>query len=254
MHLFYTPLLNPGMPAFLLDEAESKHAVRVLRLGVGDKVHLVDGRGGFYDAQIGDANPKRVMLNILAVREQYQQRNYRLHIAIAPTKNMDRLEWFIEKATEIGIDEITPLICDRSERKEVKVERLEKVVVAAMKQSLKAYLPRINAAIRFSAFIKQLQDKSIPSGSETLTNNASIAKRFIAHCRDDEKAFLSSMVQAGDSILILIGPEGDFSPEEISTALSANFSAISLGASRLRTETAGLAACMEVELVNRGVN
>lgn len=249
MHLFYTPLLNPGMPAFLLDEAESKHAVRVLRLGVGDKVHLVDGRGGFYDAQIGDANPKRVMLNILAVREQYQQRNYRLHIAIAPTKNMDRLEWFVEKATEIGIDEITPLICDRSERKEVKVERLEKVAVAAMKQSLKAYLPRINEAVRFSAFIK-----GMPVGTANVAGAAQPAsgtKRFIAHCDEGEKAFLSASVELGDSVLILIGPEGDFSPGEIFEAVNANFTAISLGESRLRTETAALAACMEVGLLNR---
>lgn len=238
MHLFYTPLLNPGMEAFLLDEAESKHAVRVLRLGIGDRVHLVDGTGGFYDAEISDANPKRVVLKIVAVQESYNRRNHRLHIAIAPTKNMDRLEWFLEKATEIGIDEITPLICDRSERKEVKVERLEKVVVAAMKQSLKAYLPQINPPVRFSAFLKGLT-----AGEE---------KRFIAHCDVGEKTFLSASVEAGDSVMILIGPEGDFSPDEIKAALNANFQAISLGASRLRTETAALVACMEVELLNRG--
>lgn len=237
------------MEAFLLDEAESKHAVRVLRLGVGDRVHLVDGRGGFYDAEIGDANPKRVVLRILAVQEKYQQRKHRLHIAIAPTKNMERLEWFLEKATEIGIDEITPLICDRSERREVKTERLEKVAVAAMKQSLKAYLPRINEAVRFSAFIK-----GMPVGSA----NSSIAaqpdsgtKRFIAHCDAGEKVFLSASVEPGDSVVILIGPEGDFSPSEISEALNANFIAISLGESRLRTETAALAACMEIALLNR---
>ncbi len=266
MHLFYTPLLNPGMEAFLLDEAESKHAVRVLRLGVGDRVQLVDGRGGFYDAEIGDANPKRVVLRILSVQEQYRQRNHRLHIAIAPTKNMERLEWFLEKATEIGIDEITPLICDRSERREVKIERLEKVVVAAMKQSQKAYLPRINEAVRFSAFIKGMPVGAVnvagaanaaiavPSQSETaqLTAQASTVKRFIAHCDAGEKAFLSASVEPGDSVVILIGPEGDFSPGEISEALDTGFTAISLGESRLRTETAALAACMEVELVNRG--
>lgn len=261
MHLFYTPLLNPGMEAFLLDEAESKHAVRVLRLGVGDRVHLVDGRGGLYDAEIQDANPKRVVLRILLVQEQYRQRNHRLHIAIAPTKNMERLEWFLEKATEIGIDEITPLICDRSERREVKIERLEKVVVAAMKQSLKAYLPRINEAVRFSAFIKGMPVGAenvagatnaaiaVPSQSETAP--ASTVKRFIAHCDAGEKAFLSASVEPGDSVVILIGPEGDFSPGEISEALDTGFTAISLGESRLRTETAALAACMEVELVNR---
>lgn len=231
------------MEAFLLDEAESKHAVRVLRLGVGDRVHLVDGRGGFYDAEIGDANPKRVVLRILAVQEKYQQRKHRLHIAIAPTKNMERLEWFLEKATEIGIDEITPLICDRSERREVKTERLEKVAVAAMKQSLKAYLPRINEAVRFSAFIK-----GMPVGAASVAGGT---KRFIAHCDSGEKAFLSASVESGDSVVILIGPEGDFSPGEISEALNANFTAISLGESRLRTETAGLVACMEIALLNR---
>lgn len=238
MHLFYTPLIQPEMKAFLLDEAESKHAVRVLRLGMSDRVQLVDGRGGLYDAEISEANPKRVILNILAVRNNHGQRQHQLHIAIAPTKNMDRLEWFLEKATEIGIDEITPLICDRSERKEVKVERLEKVVVAAMKQSLKAYLPRINPPIRFSAFLKG--------------TSAGVARRFIAHCDAGEKTFLSASVEVGDSVMILIGPEGDFSPDEIKAALNANFQAISLGDSRLRTETAALVACMEVELLNRG--
>lgn len=254
MHLFYTPLLNPGMEAFLLDEAESKHAVRVLRLGIGDRVHLVDGTGGFYDAEISDANPKRVVLKIVAVQESYNRRNHRLHIAIAPTKNMDRLEWFLEKATEIGIDEITPLICDRSERKEVKVERLEKVVVAAMKQSLKAYLPQINPPVRFSAFLKGLTAGEEGSGSGTNSANeeqsAGAVKRFIAHCDVGEKTFLSTSVEAGDSVMILIGPEGDFSPDEIKAALNANFQAISLGDSRLRTETAALAACMEVEFIN----
>lgn len=237
MHLFYTPLLQSGMDAFLLDEAESKHAVRVLRLLAGDEVGLIDGRGGYYSATIQDAHPKRVVLSIHAVQENYQALPYQLHIAIAPTKNMDRLEWFVEKATEIGITVITPIICDRSERKDVKIDRLEKVAIAAMKQSMKAHLPLINPAIRLASFFKTLA--SAPG------------KRFIAHCDEGQKAWINTKAEPGDAILILIGPEGDFSPNEIRQAMQAGFEPISLGESRLRTETAGIAVCMETALLNR---
>jgi|SRR5690554_4345065 len=236
MHLFYTPLIQPEMDAFLLDEGESKHAVRVLRLAVGTEVSLVDGRGGFYAAVIQDAHPKRVVLQILSYQENHQPLPYQLHIGVAPTKNMDRLEWFVEKATEIGVTSITPLICERSERRTLKVERLEKVAIAAMKQSQKAHLPLIHEAIRFPAFLEQVKGKG---------------QGFIAHCDEGEKTYLNTSLDPGSPVIILIGPEGDFSPDEISLALQNGFSAVSLGTARLRTETAALAACMEIALLNR---
>jgi 16S rRNA (uracil1498-N3)-methyltransferase len=240
MHLFYTPLLKVGMPSFLLDEMESKHAVRVLRLAKGDQVLLVNGSGDRFVAEIQDDNPKRVILSIIQHTTDFGKRNYSTHIAVAPTKNMDRMEWFVEKATEIGVDEITPIICDRSERKEVKADRLEKIAISAMKQSLKAYLPKINSAVKFTTFIKELSN-----------NGATSTKRFIAHCEEDEKTFLNASVVPSESVIILIGPEGDFSPEELKLAKNANFLALSLGESRLRTETAALMVCAEMALINR---
>src|ERR1700744_6582863 len=144
MHLFYTPDIQPGHSQYFLSEEESKHCVRVLRLQVGDGVELIDGRGGFYEAEIIDAHPKRVILQINKVALEFGKRNHYLHIAVAPTKNIERLEWFLEKATEIGIDEISLIICQRSERKEAKADRLNKIITAAMKQSLKAYHPVLN--------------------------------------------------------------------------------------------------------------
>lgn len=240
MHLFYTPLLELGMPSFLLDELESKHAIRVLRLSKGDEVQLINGRGGLFVAEIQDDNPKRVILNIRNEVKDFGKRSYALHIAIAPTKNMDRLEWFVEKATEVGIDEITPIICDRSERKEVKIDRLEKIAISAMKQSLKAYLPIIHPPVKLSAFLKAFP--SVEQVSE---------KRFIAHCDAGEKVFLNEAAQPKDSALILIGPEGDFSPTEVELAAAKGCMPLSLGESRLRTETAGIIAAMEMFLLNR---
>lgn len=238
MHLFYTAAIEPHHKDFILTEEESKHAIRVLRLLSGDVVGLVDGRGGWYTAEITDPHPKRTVLRVLSVEENYQKPLYDLHIAIAPTKNIDRIEWFLEKVTEVGITEITPLIVEHSERKEVKLDRLNKVVVAAMKQSLKAYLPIINPAISFSAFLDQ--------------QSAVAAVKSIAHCLDDDKKqFLHDVCPVGGKYLVLIGPEGDFSPSEIEKALSMGYFPVSLGSSRLRTETAALAACMEIAIVNR---
>ncbi len=239
MLLFYTPDVRPAHKEYLLSEEESKHAVRVLRLTVGDKLHLVNGVGDLLAAEIIDAHPKRTALTILSHESAYQKRDYYLHVAIAPTKNMDRLEWFVEKAVEIGIDEITPIICTHSERKEVKVDRLNKVAVAAMKQSLKAYLPKINEAMSFARLMElpALQDSSI--------------QKTIAHCVNQEKVFLSSACTPKNSVLVFIGPEGDFSLQEIEQALSAGFVGISLGESRLRTETAALMATAEVAFLNR---
>lgn len=235
MLLFYTPDIQPHHKAFVLSEEESKHAIRVLRLAVGGQIHLVDGRGGLYTATIVDAHPKRTVLEIIAVHLDFERRPYHLHIAIAPTKNIDRVEWFLEKATEIGIDEITPIICERSERKEVKIERLNKVMVAAMKQSLKAYLPKLNEAISYNSFLNQELG----------------GHKLIAHCGDGDKTYINQTILPTNHCLVLIGPEGDFSTSEIGKAESKGFQSITLGDARLRTETAALASCIEVALLNR---
>ena len=235
MQLFYTPDIQPHHEAFLLSEEESKHAVRVLRMAVGDVLHLVDGRGKLFTTVITDAHPKRTVLKIQHVAENYGAHPYYLHLAVAPTKNIDRLEWLLEKATEVGIDEVTPLICAHSERRQVKTDRLTKVMVAAMKQSLKAFLPVVNEPMTFD---------------ELLARPFS-GKRFIAHCAEAEKQYIANVLKPTEQALILIGPEGDFSVEEIDRALALDYLPISLGNSRLRTETAALTACLETALVNR---
>lgn len=237
MHLFYTSEIQPQHENFILSEEESKHAIRVLRLIAGDVVYLIDGIGGWYKAEIIDPHPKRTVLSILSVEQDYHPLPYDLHIAIAPTKSIDRIEWFLEKATEIGISEVTPIIADHSERKEVKVDRLNKVVISAMKQSLKAYLPRVNPAISMANFIKQQAEVD--------------AVKCIAHCAEGEKQYLNTLTKAGEKCVVLIGPEGDFSEKEIQDALGSGFHAVSLGESRLRTETAALASVMEIALINR---
>ncbi len=232
MQLFYVP--NISSSEIVLDETESKHAVRVLRLSTGDNLQLIDGKGNFYEAEITDANPKKCRLRILKSERESGKRNFHLHIAIAPTKNTDRFEWFLEKATEIGIDEITPLITTHSERKTVNPDRLEKILISAMKQSLKACLPKLNEL----TFFKEL-----------VINNKT-QNRFVAYCDDIQKTHLKDLVKKGSDILILIGPEGDFTPEEVQFAAENGFEVVSLGTSRLRTETAGIVACSIVNLAN----
>jgi len=235
MHLFYTPDIEPTHPQYFLSEEESKHCVRVLRLGKDDEVQLIDGRGGLYTARITDAHPKRTILQIVHVVTGFGKRNHYLHIAVAPTKNIERLEWFLEKATEIGIDEISLIICQRSERKEAKTDRLNKIITAAIKQSLKAYHPVLNEALPFNKFIARPFD----------------GQKFIAHCEDSPKLALSAQLQLHGRCLVMIGPEGDFATNEIDDALQNGFKAITLGDSRLRTETAALEACFEVNFLNR---
>jgi 16S rRNA (uracil1498-N3)-methyltransferase len=232
MQLFYVP--NVAKSEIVLDETESKHAIRVLRLNTGDKVQIVDGKGGFYLAEITQPHPKKCNLSILESHKEFGKHRFNLHMVIAPTKNIDRFEWFLEKTTEIGIDEITPLLCDRSERKNIKPDRLEKILVSAMKQSVKAYLPKLNPLVSFNDFIK--------------LNGTS--QKFIAHCNNGDKPHLKNEITKEESVLILIGPEGDFSPEEVEQAKINGFREISLGNSRLRTETAGVVACHIVNLVN----
>lgn len=232
MHIFYTPELSGN--TYTLDESESKHCVRVLRLEQGDEIILVDGRGGMFTAEITDPNPRRCAVKIINSELNYGLRNFSVHISIAPTKNIERMEWFLEKATEIGVDRITPLICRFSERKEIKNDRLEKVMISAMKQSLKAKLPQLDPLTKFNDFIAQPFE----------------AQKFIAHCDEQHRDLLKKIIEPNQNYLILIGPEGDFSSEEIEKALQAGFHPVSLGDSRLRTETAGVVACHTFNLMN----
>jgi 16S rRNA (uracil1498-N3)-methyltransferase len=234
MHIFYTPDITHN--TYTLNEEESKHCVRVLRLTTGSIVNLVDGKGGFYTAEITSDNPKKVSLSILKTETEFHKRNHYLHIAVAPTKNIDRIEWFLEKATELGIDEITPIITGRSERRLVKEDRLNKVITSAVKQSIKAYHPKLNDAIAFGAFLKEPFD----------------GNKLIAHCIDNgEKQYISRLVAPHQKYLILIGPEGDFTPDEVNLALNKGFKALTLGDNRLRTETAALSVCFEINYLNR---
>ena len=233
MQLFYTPDISGDN--YTLNEEESKHAVRVLRLQTGDEVSLIDGKGGWYTAIVMDPNPKRCLLKISARREEGKL-DYTIHIAIAPTKNIERIEWFLEKATELGIDEISPVICQRSERKEVKTERLDKIIVSAMKQSLKAYKPIINESISLQAFL----------------NKPIEGTALIAHCMEGTKQSIQmNLADSTKKYTVLIGPEGDFSQEELTLALSKGYKPITLGNARLRTETAALAAVFELNFLNR---
>ena len=234
MHVFYTPDITSN--EYTLNEEESRHCNKVLRLNLGDQVFLVDGNGGFYEAEISLAGKKLVTLKVTNAQQEYQKRNHHLHIAVAPTKNIDRLEWFLEKATELGIDEITPIICERSERKIVKEDRLFKVITAAVKQSLQAYHPILNPAISLSDFLKKEQE----------------GMKMVAHCVAGEpRRYISELVQPHGRYTILIGPEGDFSPNEIASTLDRGFQPLTLGNTRLRTETAALAVCFEVNYINR---
>lgn len=235
MHIFYTPQISADETHFTLSEEESKHCVRVLRLSIGSNVQLVDGRGGVFEAQVVDDHPKRTHLRIDSFTATKKIRDYHLHLMVAPTKNIERFEWFLEKSTEIGIDAITPILCDHSERKEIKWDRLNKIIVAAMKQSQQYYLPQLNEILAFD---------------EVVIANYS-AKKFIAHCEDGQKQFLSECLNQKEDLIILIGPEGDFSSQEIEQATSASFTPISLGSTRLRTETAATVAVLEASLINR---
>jgi len=230
MATFYAPDLTT--PTYTLPEEESKHAVRVLRLRPGDSVELVNGRGGVYQAEVAQADAKRCQLRITH-EQQVPQRPYSVHVAVAPTKNLDRMEWLVEKATEIGVDRLSFLRCARSERRELKLERLEKIAVSALKQSGQAWLPQLDEMLDFAAFLKTVEP----------------ATTFIAHLADDERTELAQ-VAAGPACCILIGPEGDFTPEEIAAARQRGIQPVALGLTRLRTETAALAAVHTVHVVN----
>ncbi|MHB1146649.1 MAG: 16S rRNA (uracil(1498)-N(3))-methyltransferase [Lutibacter sp.] len=234
MQLFHNPELTTNTKQFSFDKIESKHIVRVLRKKEGDKIFITNGFGQLFTSEILLANDKKCLVRIINLETQKNDRNYYLHIAIAPTKLNDRFEWFLEKATEIGIDEITPIICEHSERKELKTERMEKIILSAAKQSLKFHFPKLNEPVTFNAFMQ---------------SNFS-GQLFIAHCEETSKKSLKSEMKPALKTTILIGPEGDFSTKEIQQSLDNNFIPVSLGKSRLRTETAGLVAVHSVAFVN----
>ncbi len=225
MTTFFAPDLTPAAATYPLLEDESKHAVRVLRLREADAVELLDGRGHRYQAQLLDANPKRCQLRITA-HEFVAPRPYFTHVAVAPTKNLDRMEWLVEKATEVGIERLSFLRCARSERRELKLDRLEKIAVSALKQSGQAWLPQLDELTDFKDFL----GTTVP------------ATTFIAHLEQGDRTALAQVAAAGAACCVLIGPEGDFTPAEIDLAFQRGIRPVTLGASRLRTETAALAA------------
>ncbi|MGM0933100.1 MAG: 16S rRNA (uracil(1498)-N(3))-methyltransferase [Bacteroidota bacterium] len=236
MQLFYNPEIDENQKDIEFLRDESKHIVKVLRKNVGDVLEVTNGRGSLFTVKITDANPNRCRATIIA-SEKEKPASWQLHLAVAPTKMNDRYEWFLEKATEIGMHEVTPVICDHSERKHVKLNRFERVLQSAMKQSLHYSLPRLNEAESLKDFLKK--DFS--------------GQKFIAHCEEGMQRFqLKDKIKPSAEATILIGPEGDFSSEEIQLALQHGWQPVSLGNSRLRTETAAIVACHTVALTNQG--
>ena len=233
MQLFYNPQLDRSFKQFSFNSEESKHIVKVLRKNIGDELHITNGNGYLFKAKILEADPKKCKVEIVHTQKKHRKMHW-LHMAVAPTKMNDRFEWFLEKVTEIGVNEITPIICEHSERKVVKQDRMERVIQAAMKQSLRAFMPKLNPAVTFSEFLEKEHD----------------GLKFIAHCQEEEKVELKRRVAADKDITILIGPEGDFSNNEIQKAYEKGFLPVSLSEARLRTETAAIVACNTVNLIN----
>ncbi len=233
MQLFYNPDISENTTQFTFPKDESKHIVKVLRKNIGDTLHITNGKGWLFQAEVALPNINKCLVSIISKEEQ-PKKAYSLHLAVAPTKMNDRYEWFLEKATEIGIDIITPIICDHSERKIIKSERFERILQSAMKQSLSCYLPKLNDAISFKAFMQQ-----------DFTGDV-----FIAHCEETHRKSLKQELKPKRDITILIGPEGDFSTKEIEMALTKKCIPVTLGETRLRTETAAIVACHSVAFTN----
>jgi 16S rRNA (uracil1498-N3)-methyltransferase len=233
MQLFYNSNISENDLSFTFNKDESRHIVKVLRKKKGDILQITNGRGWHFEGELTSIDLKCCTVTI-TTKALHNKRPYTLHLAVAPTKMNDRYEWFLEKATEIGIDTITPIICDHSERKVVKTERFDKIIEAAMKQSLQYYKPELKAPIAFKDFITQ-----------EFTGQC-----FIAHCEETDKKSLKSQLKRDENYTILIGPEGDFSVKEIEIALLHNFIPVTLGTTRLRTETAAIVACHSVAFTN----
>ncbi len=237
MQLYFTYKIESDF-AFL-DEEEYIHVVKTLRKKQGDRLELMDGKGFYYGAEITEIGKKEVKLRILSSREIPLNWDFDLQLAVAPTKNIDRTEWMLEKCVEIGINSFSPILCRHSERKQIRTDRLEKIALAAAKQSQKSVLPKISELTDFGKFVRE----------------SKADQKFIAHCQSTELAELKNafVYSPGTSVLVLIGPEGDFSPDEVALAISHGFKAVSLGKSRLRTETAGLVACHTLQLGVAGI-
>jgi 16S rRNA (uracil1498-N3)-methyltransferase len=234
MQIFYAPDITGN--TYTLDEKESKHLIRVLRMTKGADVRLIDGKGNLYNGIISHPDQKRCTIDITGKIMNFEKRDYKLHIAMSPLKNPERFEWFIEKSVEIGVDEITPLLCRNTEKTGIKTDRVNNIIVSAMKQSLKATKTVLNETCNFKDFISMKSDSI----------------RMIAHCDNFlARRRVSDVYTKGQNAIILIGPEGDFTGEEIDTAVNSEFIPVHLGASRLRTETAGIAVCHSIYFMNQ---
>lgn len=233
MQLFYNPNITESATSFVFDKEESKHIIKVLRKKEGDVLHVTNGAGFLFKTEITIASDNKCTVKINSFEKQ-ETSKFRLHLAVAPTKMNERYEWFLEKATEIGIQEITPIICEHSERKVIKTDRFQKILESAMKQSLHYYLPKLNEPIAFKEFVKTQKSGQL----------------FIAHCEETDKKSLKNELKTNEDVTMLIGPEGDFSVNEIQIALENHFIPVSLGTTRLRTETAAIVACHSVVFKN----
>lgn len=237
MQLFYNPDIDESTESFSFDKEESRHIIKVLRKKDSDILYVTNGLGLLFETEITLASDNKCIVQVLSIKKSDEPK-FRLHLAVAPTKMNDRFEWFLEKATEIGIQEITPIICDRSERKVINLERFEKIILSAMKQSNETYLPKLNEAISFKEFIKQKNE----------------GLQLIAHCEETDKKSLKQILKPNESVTMLIGPEGDFSEKEIALALDNNYQPVTLGNTRLRTETAAIVACHSIVFFNETPN
>ncbi|WP_294965747.1 16S rRNA (uracil(1498)-N(3))-methyltransferase [uncultured Flavobacterium sp.] len=233
MQLFFNPNIDETIQSFSFDKEASSHIIKVLRKKDSDILHVTNGSGLLFETQITLASDNKCTVEVLSIKNA-EKPKFNLHLAVAPTKMNDRFEWFLEKATEIGIQEITPIFCDRSERKVINRDRFEKIILSAMKQCNETFLPKLNEAISFKEFIKQQQN----------------GLQLIAHCEETDKKSLKEVLKPNEDVTILIGPEGDFSEKEIALALENNYKPVTLGNTRLRTETAAVVACHSVVFFN----
>ncbi|WP_289661559.1 16S rRNA (uracil(1498)-N(3))-methyltransferase [Flavobacterium panacagri] len=237
MQLFFNPKIDETTESFSFDKEESRHIIKVLRKKDADILQVTNGYGLLFETQITLASDSKCTVEVLSITNA-EKPKYHLHLAVAPTKMNDRFEWFLEKATEIGIQEITPIFCDRSERKVINKDRFEKIILSAMKQCNETFLPKLNEAISFKEFIKQKKE----------------GLQLIAHCEETDKKSLKEVLKPNEDVTILIGPEGDFSEKEIALALENNYKPVMLGNTRLRTETAAVVACHSVVFFNEVSN
>lgn len=233
MQLFFNPNIDENTESFSFDKEESRHIIKVLRKKDSDILHVTNGFGLLFETQITLASDNKCTVEVLSITNA-EKPKFHLHLAVAPTKMNDRFEWFLEKATEIGIQEITPIFCDRSERKVINRDRFEKIILSAMKQCNETFLPKLNEAISFKEFVKQQKN----------------GLQLIAHCEETDKKSLKEVLKPNEDVTILIGPEGDFSEKEIALALENNYKPVTLGNTRLRTETAAVVACHSVVFFN----